>query len=155
MPWTIRTIWYFYFLSFGLMIGRESCAFFTPGSRIYQYFFYLRQFDQSFIFDYLLNTTQVVLNLIMLLPILLYTHRLKLLSAKFWQYLLILRFIFDICGHPFALHNLTALHHSNPKIAILVYAQILLFRLPSYAACYFYAFQYKTIWQQKLSPASS
>ena len=135
--------WTIYFLLFFTYNLERLKDFFSPGSDISFYYSFLCAFNVGFFFTYVLNLAQIFINLFHALPLTLYALGLSWGSARFWQYLLASRLIFDLTGHSYEWLSVVALFKTEPRIAFLISIQFLIFYLPSYVACYHYAFKQK------------
>lgn len=129
-----------YFVLFVGLTVRKACNFFAPHSPSHLYFEFLYVFDPVFWGLYSLNLLQIVLNLLHALPLLLYIWRIPLLRPRFWRYLLILRLIFDITGHSYEMNHLVSMYHADPLLCLLVFLSSISPYIPSYVACWRYAF---------------
>ncbi len=143
-----QVVWLGYFLVLLMYVGQATYRFFVPGETTHLYFTILYAFDDIFLLNYLVNLCQITLNLIHLVPVLLYIFRMRVFNAKFWQYLLILRLMFDIFGHSFEMLSLRSLLYLNVKVFLFVLAQSVSVYIPSYIACYRYAFKRDKLFPQ-------
>ena len=134
-------IWSLYLLYFSLITFGSAAQIFSKSSPQFQYFYILVSFDPAYFFSYFLTLTQVILNIVNLMPLFLFITRIKFLPAAFWQYLLILRFVFDIVGHPFEMNNLMSYLKSDPNIFIFLIVSSIITHAPSYGTCFYYAFR--------------
>jgi hypothetical protein len=58
-----------------------------------------------------------------------------------WKCLFILRVIFDIAGHPYEVITVASFYHAEPKIGFLMLLLGISPYIPSYWACWQYAFK--------------
>lgn len=130
-----------YFVLFVALTVRKAYNFFAPHSPNYLFFEFLYTFDPVFFGLYFLNLIQIVLNLFHALPLLLYILHIPLYRPRFWRYLLIFRLIFDITGHSYELNHLVAMYYADPLVCLLVFLSSVSPYIPSYVACYRYAFR--------------
>lgn len=133
-------IWETYFIILILFTLRQAYNFFMPGAPAQLYFYFLSAFEKVFLGAWAAALLQVLLNLLHLFPVAFYIYRKRFLSPVFWQYMLLLRAIFDFLGHPYEWQLIISLFHDEPSYAVLVLAQSAAFYIPSYLACYRYAF---------------
>lgn len=138
-----RWVWEIYLILLLGFVLRKFFNFFYPQSQSYIYFRILYAFDPFFFSSYLFNGIQVTLNLANCIPLILYIYRISWLKPVYWQYLLIFRLIFDIIGHPFELNHIVAAFHNNPKACLFFFIQSISIYLPSYIACFRYAFMHE------------
>jgi len=137
-----KWIWEVYFvivLSFAIL---KAYHLVVPGSPEFLYYTILRSFSSIFNITYGAHVTHVVLNLVHCIPLLLYIHRINFLNSKVWKTLFILRCVFEIFGRSYEINTFTALHHSNPKALLFIIASMIIQIIPSYFACYQYAFKF-------------
>ena len=141
MSWVKKIILEIYVVLFALFVGQQAVDFFSPYSAIHLYFRILIAFDLSFFFQYFLNLVQILLNILHLFPLIFFIHHKNYSPSRFWQCLLILRIIFDVTGHPYAVTQLISLYRDDPQLSAIVLLSYLSFCLPSYVACYRFAFR--------------
>ena len=135
-----RWIWKIYFLVYSSVILLSSLGFFQASSSIHLYFNIIQAFDNVFLTSYIFWGLQIFFNLLHLVPLFLFAFRKSFLSAPLWQTLLLFRVFFDITGHSYELNQILSLYYANPKTAIYVTLLICAMHIPSYTACYLYAF---------------
>jgi hypothetical protein len=145
MPLKKQWIWEAYFVVIFIFAIRKVYALVIPSSEDFLYYFILRSFNPIFYIVYTAHVIHVLLGLIHCLPLLLYIHNIRFLNPEVWRYLFVLRCIFEIIGHSYQLNNLTALFYSNPTLLASVLIVSLLTYIPSYIACYWYAFRQEKI----------
>lgn len=143
MPNKLRWLWEIYLPFYFILAAGRAVSFFAPQTPEHLYFKILYSFNPVFYIPYSLSLVQILLTLAHGLPLTLYTFRVRLFKPKFWQYLLILRAIFDLCGHPYEMNTVVSMCHASPKICALTVLFAVLPYLPSYWACYAYAFRQK------------
>ncbi len=137
----IKWFWLLYFSLFTSLTLQNVYNFFAPGSPQLFYFRILCRFDNLLLISYFATFIQIILNIIHCLPIALYALRIRLFKPKLWQILLILRLIFDIIGHPYAMNYLAGFYYDSLKIfAVVLFSSISIY-IPSYWVCYKYAFK--------------
>ncbi len=144
----MQWVWMGYFVILATFVGSNVYRFFVPGEQTHLYFTILYSFDPIFLLNYLVNLCQITLNIIHLIPVLLYVFRVRVFNPKFWQYLLILRLIFDLFGHSFEINFLKSLYYHNIKVFLFVLAQSIFVYIPSYIACYRYGFERDKLFSQ-------
>jgi len=142
-----KWLWEIYFTIVLLFAIQKIYHFFNPGSSDYLYYSILNSFDSSFFNAYTAHMVHVFLNLTHCIPLLLYIHRVDFLNTKFWKCLFILRCIFEVIGSSYEANMLTASYHSSPKFFLLELLFLIGPLIPSYFACYQYAFQSQDKWK--------
>ncbi len=140
MPKKRNWVWILYIAFLTSLIGRKVYNLVTPTSPNYFYYFFLRTFDPIFFVPYILNYAQVIINVIHLIPLTLYIFYIPAFNRRLWQTLFIARVIFDILGHTYEIRILTSFLHDNPLTCLFLTAQSVVPYVPSYVACYRYAF---------------
>ena len=141
MNWKTKWLWRIYFFIFASLIVKTTYVFFDPKSDVHLYLEILYIFHPSYFLMYFYNLIQIVLNCFFLLPLLFFIMRVRFFSPQFLQCMFILRLVFDLIGHPFEMIQLSSIFYENPKMAIIIFLYSIFFYIPSYAACYQYAFQ--------------
>ena len=136
-----RWFWEIYFVILALFVFHGSYAVFSPKASAYFYYHVLYYFDPSYRLTYFFACAQAVVGILSLVMLFLYIHRIRFLNPPIWQTLFILRIIFDLFGHAYEVNYLVSLLHSDPKIFLLIFVQSLATYIPSYVACYRYAFR--------------
>jgi hypothetical protein len=117
---------------------------FNPGSSDFLYYAILRTFDPYFYIAYAARVTYVFLNLVHCVPLFLYIARIKFLNQNLWKCLFILRCIFELAGQSYEANTFIALSHSSPKLLLFLIVYTFGPAIPSYCACYQYAFSSRT-----------
>ena len=141
MPDKTKWLWEIYLPFFFILAVGRAVSFFAPQTPEHLYFKILYSFNPVFYISYSLSLIQIVLTLLHGLPLALYTFRVRWLPPRFWQYLLILRVIFDLTGHPYEMNTVVSMYHTSPRLCALTILFAVLPYLPSYWACYAYAFR--------------
>lgn len=141
MPNRTKWLWEIYLPFFVILAMGRAVSFFAPQTPEHLYFKILYSFNPVFYISYSLSLIQIILTLIHGIPLVLFTFRIPLLKPKFWQYLLILRVIFDLTGHPYEMNTVVSMYHASPRICALTILLAILPYLPSYWACCAYAFR--------------
>lgn len=133
--------WSIYFLIFIFFIVQKTTVFFNPESAQFFYYRVICYFDPRFFTFYFSAFLQILLNALHCIPLFFYITQRRIFKPNIWQYLLILRLIFDITGYSYELNSLLAFYHSNPKISFILVISTVILYLPSYWACYRCAFK--------------
>lgn len=141
-----RWIWEAYFVIVLLFAIQNIYHLFKPGSPNFLYYSILRSFDPIFNIAYGSCVIHVFLNIIHCIPLLFYIHRVNFLNPKVWKILFILRCIFEIAGRSYEANTFFAFYHSNPKALLFILLLAIIPNIPSYFACYQYAFKTRDKW---------
>jgi hypothetical protein len=138
-------IWKIYLLILLLFVIKDAYHLLMPNSQIFFYYFILRVFDPTFYAAYTAYVMRILLNTVHWIPVFLYVYRVRFLSVEFWKCLFILRCIFEIIGHTFEMNVLASIYHAKPKILLTAFIIFIIPHVPSYIACYGYAFRREKI----------
>jgi len=138
-------VWEAYFIIIVIFAARKAYALVMPNSPDFLYYFILRSFDPVFYITFNAHVIHVLLNILHCIPLFLYIYKIRFLNPEIWRYLFILRCVFEINGHSYEMNTLIAFFHSNPLLMLLTFLGPLLAYLPSYVACYCYAFRQEKI----------
>ena len=145
MPLKYPWIWKAYLAVLLLFVIKKVYYLLVPDTQIFFYYFILRAFDPIFYVIYTAHVMQVLLSVIHWMPVFLCVYRIRFLSAEFWKCLFILRCIFEITGHSYEMNSLIALYYRRPRIALTIFLFLVVPHIPSYMACYWYAFQQEKV----------
>ena len=136
-----RWVWEVYFIIMLASAVKSVYNVLSPDSASFLYYFILRSFDPAFYFHYSAYVFQVFLNTLHCLPLLFFIYQIRLGHPVVWKTLFALRCVFEVIGHAYGMNALTALYHSRSKLFLLVIITMIVPQIPSYAACYWYAFR--------------
>ena len=142
-------VWKIYLGVFTLYVFGNAGDILAPTSFLYIYYHTLMAFHPAYLISYLLALGQVFFNLVNFIPLFLFVFRILFLSQRFWQWTLILRIIFDLTGHAGEIQHLISISHANSEWFISRIVLGLLVILPSYGACFQYAFRWNKFWRSK------
>jgi len=142
-----KWLWEVYFAMVLIFAIQEIYIFFNPDSSDYLYYSILKSFNPALFNAYTMHMIHVFINLIHCIPLLLYIHHIHFLNSMFWKCLFILRCIFEVFGSSYEVNTLTALYHSSPKLSLLAIIFLVGPLIPSYFACFQYAFQSQDKWR--------
>ena len=142
-------IWKFYALYWTVITFHASVDVFSPGSPAYAFYHILGAFHQSFMVIYIIDSASTIFNIFSLIPLYGFAFHKQLLTADFWKPLFVLRVAFDVCGSYYEFVSVKSLFASDPWLGFQVLIGILLTMIPSYAACYQYAFAWNRIFPAK------
>ncbi|MCX5681298.1 MAG: hypothetical protein NT079_03355, partial [Candidatus Omnitrophica bacterium] len=135
--------WKIYFFPYSLVILLNLLFLFSEGSPINQYYRILIAFKQSYFILYSFYAARMIIEILALIPLFLFVFRIRLFPAFVWQILFGARIFTLFSGHFYEWSAMRALMHANPIAAICAMASAVLFAIPSYTACYIYAFKRK------------
>src|SRR3989338_7979789 len=135
-------VWKFYALYWAVITVHATVDIFSPRSPVYAFYHILGAFHRSFLAIYAIDAAGTVLNLFSLLPLCAFAFHKKLLTADFWKPLFVLRLAFDLCGNYYEYVSVKSLFASDPWLGFQVLTGIIFTLIPSYAACYQYAFRW-------------
>jgi len=141
--------WKCYLVFFAIMVVRNTIDLFSSASPVYLFYFVIVAFQKSLNIIYWVNVFTTVFNILCLIPLFLYVYRKRFLCPRVWQWVFVLRVIFDITGHTYQRVMLKSLFFSSPKFAAWAVVIFLLVLFPSYLACYQYAFQNEKIFPKQ------
>ena len=112
-----------------------------PSSEQFLYYFILRSFNSTFYLYYYAYVFHVLLNIIHCLPLFLFIYNIRVGNPDFWKLLFVLRCVFEVIGHSYGINELAAVYYSNPKFLMLASMIMIITHVPSYLACFWYAFR--------------
>ncbi|OGX35532.1 MAG: hypothetical protein A3C36_05505 [Omnitrophica WOR_2 bacterium RIFCSPHIGHO2_02_FULL_52_10] len=136
-----RWVWEVYCVLMLAFAVKNIYNVFSPDSESFLYYFILRSFDPVFYFHYSAHVLQVLLNAVHCLPLFFFTYRVRCGVPAVWKTLFVLRCVFEVIGHAYGMNSLVALYHSKSKFLLLVIVAMTVPHIPSYAACFWYAFR--------------
>lgn len=140
MPNSRNLAWLTYAAFLFLLITKKVYHATAADSPSYIYYYFLKAFNPIFMWPYFFNCIQIVLNIVHLAPLVLYIYNTPFLSRRFWQALLIARLVFDLLGHSYEMQTLASFFHDNLFTFAYLLIQFAAPYIPSYIACYRYAF---------------
>ena len=143
-------VWKIYLFVFSFIVIRNAVDTLNADSFLYLYYHTLIAFHPSYWIFNILAILQVFFNLAGLFQLFLFVFRICLVTPRFWQWMLALRIIFDVTGHSAELKTLTAILYNNHGIFLSTLVLIVLIGIPSYAACFQYAFRWQEFFQQRI-----
>ena len=140
-------VWKIYFIVFSAYILQNAADILLPKSFLYIYYHTLMAFHTLFAIQYILALAQIFFNILNLIALFLFVFRTFFLSPQVWQWLLILRFIFDLTGHIGEFATVSAIFHAREDwfLSTIIFNFIMV--IPSYAACFQYAFRWEKYWK--------
>lgn len=135
-------VWKIYLFAYSIYLLGNIGKLLIPGAFANLYYHTLIAFHPFFLIPYDLALIQAFFNLFNLIPLFLYVFRIHFLSARFWQAILVARVIFDLTGHSVEINNAMAIYHANREWFLSTIALWLIMAIPSYGACFQYAFKW-------------
>ncbi len=129
--------YFFVIVSFAYINAFE---FFSPSQPKHLYFFILFAFNASFYISYALESFQIFFNILSCFCLALYIFRIRLFTPTFWQHVFILRCIFDLIGHSYEMNYFLAYYNTSILFFWILIGTAILTYIPSYFACFEYAF---------------
>lgn len=140
MSWKDNLEWKIYlFIVTPFYLG-SLAGIFDPNSPFYAYYHILIAFDTDYTLLYFLNIGSILMNALALVPLLFFTFHIYFLPARFWQWFLFLRLFFELTGHAYEINFIKSMMHANNIYSIPSFLFAILLILPSYIACFKYAF---------------
>ena len=136
-------IWKVYALYWTILVVGRNVNIFSPDSERYLFYHVLGAFHHSFFVLYYINVVNSVLNVVSLVPLYLFCFGRKIFPDSLWRTLFVLRVGFDVCGNYYDLVSIKSLFATDVGLALQVLLGGIFTTIPSYAACYLYAFDKK------------
>ena len=135
--------WKIYFFLFLPIACGNALSVVYPESPLYVYYHVLISFHKDYMFFYLLNVINALVNTLCLIPLFLYVFQVSFLSKRLWQWLFVIRIIFDIIGHDYEIKFFKSLFYINVWYGLSSLILLIALTIPSYFACFRYAFRQK------------
>jgi len=148
MPYTVGLRWKIYLFIFTPLALGNFVSILDGESAVYSYYHALIAFHPDYFLQYAMNVASATLNAFALIPLFLYTFRGSFLWPRFWQWFFILRIAFDLTGHAYEAKLVKSLFISHSGYAISSLLLLLLLVVPSYIACFRYAFRQDRLFPQ-------
>ena len=129
---------------YALHIAKTNLAgmtLFDPHSEVYTFYHILIAFDRSAIAIYAIHILAVVVECLSFIPLCLFIFQKKFLSPHVWQWLFVIRIPLNILGCYYDMISLKSLFVSDLPTGIIVLFSMIITYLPSYIACFQYAFR--------------
>ena len=140
-------IWKIYGLYFTLLTVLHFVSFVYPRSPIFLFFQFLIGFHRPLLIIYVINIFGALLNILTLWPLYLFIFHRQRLRPRLWQTFFFLKILGDVFSNYFQFLTLKSFFHSDHTLAFQIFFGDVLTVLPSYIACFQYAFQ-----QHKIFP---
>jgi len=137
----VNLFWLTYFYFFFIFSIAQASAFLGVDSPSQFYYAVLYSFNDIFALEYFFNVTQILLNMVHLVPLYLFIYKKWTSNQELLKFLLFFRILFDIVGHAWETNFLAGIYQLNPYLCWTLLAGFGLLYLPSYYACYVYAFK--------------
>ncbi len=133
--------WKIYFFVFSVHVLLNMLNLFFPDSLPYVYYHILMAFHPGYRTAYGLAVLQVIFNLITVIPLFLFVFQIRLLNAHLWQWIFVLRVIFDLTGHALEIKFFRSVFHADLQTFLSYLFIFLVLIVPSYIGCFWYAFR--------------
>ena len=147
MLWIEKVGWKIYLIIFSLFTLGSMISILYEGSYTYIYYHILIAFHKSYLLSYWYAIISNVINSMTLLSLTFYVFRIRNLQFKFWQWLFVLRVVFDVVGHAFEYKAIKSLFYSDPWLGLMTILLVLAVLFPSYLATFRYAFHQEKSFQ--------
>lgn len=141
MKKNISLSWRIYFIVFSTISIGNLLVILNVHSPIYTYYHTLLAFNENYIFTYFFNIISCGLNVLSLLALFAYIYKRRIFNILFWKIFLVLRIIFEASGHLYETRFLQSLWYTDTLMAVITIFLSLVVVLPSYLACFRYAFK--------------
>ncbi len=141
--------WKIYFFLYCIPIINNIFSLFMQDSLVDSYYRILIAFKESYHILYYFNISAVIIDAIALIPLFLFVFHKRLLSPFIWKLIFILRIAVFLPGHCYEWKMIKSFFYFDINAAIGIVSFIILVILPSYIACFKYAFQQKSLFKEK------
>ena len=141
--------WKIYAVIYSLVVLVGAVISLLPESRVYAYYQILLILDKSHWINLFLFYFANLIDLLSLVPLLLFAFRKRWLSQDFWRLIFAGRIIGLVMGHNYEYNILASLLMSNLTRTIIAIAVTILISLPSLIAQFIYSFRENKITQIK------
>jgi hypothetical protein len=142
--------WNAYFVFFAMITSQWLIDLIATRSALFNFHQVITAFYPVYRIVYIANLISAVLNLLSLIVVFLYIYHVRWLKPVIWQWFFGLRIFFDICAHSYEKFYIKSLFMADPFIAIKFSLAVTVILLPSYVACFQYAFQQKKIFPEQI-----
>lgn len=145
-----RTLWAWkiYFLFYTLIILFNILILLSGESPISQYYCVLIAFKQSYSIQYYLYISKIIVEGVSLIPLFLFVIHRRAIPVTIWQILFGARIFFLFAGQSYEWNVFKAMMHGNSTTTIAALFLAVLFAIPSYIACFKYAFRQKQLFAE-------
>ena len=141
-------IWKIYGLYFTLLTAQHFLSLLIPQSRIYLFYHLLIGFDRRLITVYAYTILGSAFSVAALWPLYLFIFHKKRFTPRIWQILFFCKLAGDLLGNYYQFLTLKSFYFTDRTLAFQILAGDILTVLPSYIACFQYAFQQEKIFPQ-------
>ena len=135
-----RRSWLFYFVVYTYLTAESIVNFYRPESTIRSYFQSLMVLNNFYVLMYTEHVMNLIFSALAIIPMYLYIFKIPFLSKRVWQIFLIARIFFATTGYMYQYNSWKALAFDDFKLAALNVISFLILLIPSYLACFRYAF---------------
>lgn len=140
-------IWKMYGLYFAVLTVQHFFDLLAPQSPVYLFYHILIGFHRPLFIVYLSNILGALLSLLSLWPLYLFIFHKRRFHPALWQILFLLKILGDLLGNYYQFLTLKSFYFTDRTLAFQIFAGNILTALPSYIACFQYAFR-----QDKIFP---
>ena|SRR3989338_930153 len=133
--------WKVYSVLFFFTASANAASIFFPESALYSYYHTLIAFNRQYFVAYYLNIASAMMIFLSLVPLLLFTFRIRFLGKRFWQWFFCGRIIFELTGHAYEAKFIKSLSYESLWLVVLSLALAAAILAPSYIANFLYAFR--------------
>ncbi len=141
--------WKIYFLLFSFYVLYSIYNSISQTSFLFIYHHTLISFDSGYQFPYFIMIFQLAFNIISLVPLFLYVFEIPYENFRIWQWLFVLRTALDVTGHGGDIKQLKAIYYMSQPFFWMTIVFLSCLILPSYVACFQYAFQWQQLFKNK------
>lgn len=148
--------WKIYFFLFCIGTLASFLLFLSGESLAGQYYRILTAFKPSYIIYNYLYALDAVINALSLVVLFLFVFHVRFFVPLAWKVLFFLRVFFFLTGHFYEWQTARSLMRHDPLLTLAAGALLLVIALPSYIACFHYAFAQERLFDdQEKTPLES
>jgi len=140
--------WKIYFFIFSIGILMNFLVVLSGESLASQYYQVLMAFKPSYILYYYSYIMNAAITFLSLIPFFLFVFHIRLFKPIIWKILFVAQIFFFFIGHPYEGQMIRAFIHADIRTMILASLLFFLFVLPSYIACFKYAFEQEKLFDK-------
>lgn len=140
--------WKIYFLFYSVTVVLNLLILTSNESPINGYYRILITFKQDYCLQYYSYIAKVIVEAVCLIPLFLFTFRIRVLTDWVWQILFGARFFLLLMGHHYEWNVFRAMMHGNPAATLAALSIAVLLAAPSYIALIKYAFYQKKLFSE-------
>jgi len=141
-------VWILYIFTITYLLIDATYYFFSPKSPVAFYYFFLKAFDPIYYIKWLTHLTQIIISWLHWLVLIFYVFNIPIGPRWICKIALPIRLILDIFGRNYEMNIYESLYKTDLQIFWIVLGASISIYIPSYIACYLYAYGNKD--QRKL-----